>query len=199
MPEPFAPQASPADTHRSAAAQYAPYQAASMSAANSRIDSSYLIWAEDFYADIERYKMYLRGVEIQRNPETGDKEIAKPGEPLLNEKGIFRLTGYLSILVSKNTYLSNLSERRAHEMAKENSIALTLELGQNAEAYGLKPDKLPAIMVQFDSVLELALRRAIDNKERDLLGGVVVESRVINDASARNGGFFDKIFKRGRN
>jgi hypothetical protein len=152
----------------------------------SRMDAGYVRWAQDFQWEIERLKMAWRGKEIRRAP-NGKKVVENVGVPLMSESGIYRLSGILSSIVTKNSYLSNLSPERVNEICLDSCSKIAIEMAYRAEEWSIRPESFETIVVEISNLIELALRRALGDRERNWVQNVVVvhEQRAANEEKPR--------------
>lgn len=119
------------------------------------------------------------------------------GQPLLNEKGIRFIISSLRHICNKNTYMSNLDQKRVNTICLFTANSITKALFFNWREFGVSPDYYDVIIEKVNNVLELALRRGMNEGERKFLKSVEHIQRIIEQPQEQGqGGIFNIFSKR---
>ena len=93
----------------------------------------------------------------------------RKGRPLLNDYGISFVIGYIRHFTNKNTYMSNIDDRRVSTICLTTSIAITDALFYRWREFGISPDNFGVIVEHINNFVEFAARRAMGGGERKFL------------------------------
>jgi hypothetical protein len=135
----------------------------------------------------------FRGVMINEYDEE-----EKIGEPLMNEKGISRITSYLIPIVNDATRFGNVSGTEVRKMTLQICNDITEDIGFNWREYGIRNSSSKDLIVDVCIALVLlTLTRSEEQGEKNWLSRVILESVTANNGGQRpkKESFFSKHFK----
>lgn len=151
--------------------------------------------------ELNNFAMELAGKILNsNNPYTMDDDgIAKPnyiqvGDPLLNDRGIRFIIAYIRTICTKNAHVSNIDDERFYEIMRPSVRTLTdtLFIGMINGWYDLKQENFSAIVEMCSNWMEMSLRRAINEGERNVLKNYTPEPS--RDSRGNSKGFLDSLF-----
>lgn len=140
------------------------------------VDDSFLRWSQDFEAKLDSLRKNWLGYVLEWDAQQKRNVwVYYEDRRLMNERGVDRLIGFLRGFTGPNTYMSNLSEARIDEICLLTSKKIAKELLYRAKDYELDLASYETLCVELDNILELALRRAMDEGERNFARGTLLE------------------------
>lgn len=149
-------------------------------------------WITEMEGELEFFKMSLAGLEMNDN---GDYIKLEGQEELINAAGRDVVISFLRSLLTKNTFMSDISVERAHDLCRFLSVPLRDKLFLRRFDYNIRD------MVTWDEIvsktqtfMELALKRAVEGRERELsLSQHQTSTQIVNDNRPQRKGILDGI------
>ena len=136
---------------------------------------------------------------FEQDPGTGEIRerwvTSKGTKPLMNDEGIMFVVSEIRSMCNKNTYFSNLEEKRVFDICRFTSISITNNIYSKLKRFGIQDTILADNIVEkINNTMELALRRAMGAKERSGLLKTFTTSENIQSIPKSqqqgSGGFF---------
>ena len=113
-------------------------------------------------------------------------------QPMMNEEGIRFVTGKVRAICNRNTFFSNLGkdEKRIYEICKYTSVSLANNIYSKMHQFGISDTIMADIIIEeINNTMELALRRAMDAKERSgLLGTFKTVENIMAQRQSKDQG-----------
>lgn len=148
-------------------------------------ENSFFRWLEDPSEDLYFLSLMLQGKEVVGDDEQGNPIIEIKGAPLMNAKGVHMTMTFLRTISGKNTYMSNLDDNRFYEICTFASVSYTSKLikGAISGEYAIKTEDIDFIVECINNVLEMSLRRPINQGEREIVRSNKTEHNVTQRVS----------------
>lgn len=153
--------------------------------------------------DITRWIENIEDIIVQLEHdfagETYDEENdlwqKKESDRLMNARGINATTKFIRMYVNRNTTFSELTEERVMRMCQSAAFAYTDLLFFNIKEFNVNLSYFQIIVNEVMAVIEMAMRRAIGGKERDVMMQPQTIHRVYSENRQSNSGMFGGLFK----
>ncbi len=119
-------------------------------------------------------------------------EWIKKGSPLLNETGIQQISTTLYSFLNRSVFLSNLTETRAMQLARDLLLTVNKKLFLDHLAFGLSDNDYEHIITELEELIIPSLFRPVDEGERRFFTKTSSENRQIitSDRSTAPAGLF---------
>ncbi len=140
----------------------------------------------------------IRDIELSlmNQEENPDGTMKKLGDPLMNDKGVNRMKFIMRSIINQNTILSHLDDKEINKLILEKADNIIDDLTLNWKQYGIT-DKMMLDHI-VDAVIMpafFALKRALEQNEKNWLGKITVESMTSSPRmqQPKKGGFLDRF------
>ena len=153
-------------------------------------NASLTMWIEQSDDLIEQLEHDLRGDAYNAE----EDKWGRGDRPQLNDRGIRSVISIVRPIISKNTFLSNINEDDVFRVCKSTQRKAARLLFKNAEKFEIQTGHHETIQEIINNYVEFAVRRAMDQGEREFLSKSTQESRIIQP-SQQQGGLW-QIFKK---
>lgn len=121
-------------------------------------------WQLDMREELEAFKLYLQGFEINPNYSEGEDAYVKTSEePFCNELGSIQIKNRLMGIVNKASSDTNLSQDKINKEMKEFDIDISTWLATRRKDFGIK-------VKDYNSVCEMMVEFAISIMHRSIKG-----------------------------
>ncbi len=106
-------------------------------------------------------------------------EWDKKGDKLLNDVGIQQISTTIYSFLNRSVFLSNLTEARAMQLARDLLLTVNKKLFLDHEAFGLKESDYEHIITELEELVIPSLFRPVDEGERRFFTKTSSENRQI--------------------
>lgn len=145
-------------------------------------------WQLDFKPELREIERFLRCDVKRTDPRGFDYWERNPNknEVTFNEKGVNDILRQIRLILNKNTVLSYYRFEEVRPRIRQFGHELRALIYNNAEQYGMdneyKQNNYTIVVISLLSMIESALRRAINGEERKGLG----EARIVQQTDPVN-------------
>ena len=139
--------------------------------------------------EINNLDMVLSGKKLMKNEQTGEMEIYKVSEPLMNDKGREFVKARLSTYCNPNTYMSGIKSADAVNSFKIDVSNFAIDLNSSFEEYDCTIENISKIVHLVCPIMYFALLKA--ETDKDSIYNNMHSNNYGNGPQQRQPGLFD--------
>ena len=163
------------------------HQQVQVDQAMAKEQSEFYKWLESMREELFDIILVWRGYAPKFDDNGRLVGTEKTTDALMSDAGIQEMSGFLSELLTKNTWISAVSIEKANLIIRQTGYTANDLLFDNQRRYTLDPSNYARVFMSTFNFISFAIYRAVEGKERLLIGRTTTISESKSFQSPQQG------------